>query len=75
MATFIMLGHFSDQGIRSVKDTTKRVETVKAAAKRPLSRLYFPTMWVWSFSLSQNPSSRSVLSMMVCLTLIVHGFV
>ncbi len=34
MATFIMLGHFSDQGIRSVKDTTKRVETVKAAAKK-----------------------------------------
>ena len=34
MATFIMLGHFSDQGIRSVKDTTIRVETVKAAAKR-----------------------------------------
>jgi uncharacterized protein with GYD domain len=34
MATFIMLGHFSDQGIRGVKDTTKRVETVKAAAKK-----------------------------------------
>ena len=34
MATFIMLGHFSDQGIRSVKDTTKRVEMVKAAAKK-----------------------------------------
>jgi uncharacterized protein with GYD domain len=34
MATFIMLGHFSDQGIRAVKDTTKRIETVKAAAKK-----------------------------------------
>jgi uncharacterized protein with GYD domain len=34
MATFIMLGHFSDQGIRDVKDTTKRVETVKATAKK-----------------------------------------
>jgi uncharacterized protein with GYD domain len=34
MANFIMLGHFSDQGIRTVKDTTKRVETVKAAAKK-----------------------------------------
>jgi uncharacterized protein with GYD domain len=34
MATFIMLGHFSDQGIRSVKDTTKRIEIVKAAAKK-----------------------------------------
>ncbi len=31
MATFIMLGSFTDQGIRNVKDTTKRVETVKAS--------------------------------------------
>jgi len=34
MTTFIMLGSFTDQGIRNVKDTTKRVETVKAAAKK-----------------------------------------
>jgi uncharacterized protein with GYD domain len=34
MATFIMLGSFTDQGIRSVKDTTKRAENVRAAAKR-----------------------------------------
>jgi uncharacterized protein with GYD domain len=34
MATFIMLGKFSDQGIRAVKDTTKRVEGVRAAAKK-----------------------------------------
>ena len=34
MATFIMLGSFTDQGIRNVNDTTKRVETVKAAAKK-----------------------------------------
>ncbi len=34
MATFIMLGSFTDQGIRSVKDTTKRVETVRATAKK-----------------------------------------
>lgn len=34
MATYIMLGSFTDQGIRSVKDTTKRVETVRSAAKK-----------------------------------------
>jgi uncharacterized protein with GYD domain len=34
MATFIMLGSFTDQGIRSVKDTIKRVENVRAAAKK-----------------------------------------
>ena len=34
MATFIMLGQFTDQGIRNVKDTTKRAEAVKAAGKK-----------------------------------------
>ncbi|MBS0325809.1 MAG: GYD domain-containing protein [Proteobacteria bacterium] len=34
MATYIVLSSFTDQGIRSVKDTTKRAEAVKAAAKR-----------------------------------------
>ena len=34
MATFIMLGSFTDQGIRNVKETTKRVEAVKSAAKK-----------------------------------------
>ena len=32
MATYITVGNFTDQGIRSVKDTTKRSEAVKAAA-------------------------------------------
>jgi uncharacterized protein with GYD domain len=34
MPTYIVLGHFTDQGIRNVKDTTKRVETVRATAKK-----------------------------------------
>jgi len=34
MPTFVMLGHFSDQGIRNVKDTTKRAEAFKEQAKR-----------------------------------------
>jgi uncharacterized protein with GYD domain len=29
MATYILLGHFTEQGIRNVKDTTKRAEAVK----------------------------------------------
>ena len=33
MATFIMLGSFTDQGIRSVKDTTKRADAFKELAK------------------------------------------
>lgn len=34
MATFIALGNFTDQGIRSVKDTVKRADMVKEAAQK-----------------------------------------
>jgi hypothetical protein len=33
MATYITLGNFTDQGIRSVKDTTKRADALKERAK------------------------------------------
>lgn len=34
MATFITLASFTDQGIRDVKDTTKRAEAVKELARK-----------------------------------------
>jgi uncharacterized protein with GYD domain len=34
MATYIVLAHFSDQGIRGVKDSTKRASAVKDMAKK-----------------------------------------
>jgi len=34
MATFLMLGNFTDQGIRNVKDTTKRADAFKAMAQK-----------------------------------------
>jgi uncharacterized protein with GYD domain len=34
MPTYIMLGQFTDQGIRSVKETTKRAEALKEMAKK-----------------------------------------
>jgi uncharacterized protein with GYD domain len=34
MATYIVLGKFTDQGIRSVKDTTKRAEAFRAMASK-----------------------------------------
>jgi uncharacterized protein with GYD domain len=34
MATYIVLGQFTDQGIRNVKESTKRAEAVKEMAKR-----------------------------------------
>ena len=34
MATYILLGTFTDQGIHSIKDTTKRADSVRAMAKK-----------------------------------------
>lgn len=34
MATYIALSNFTDQGIRTVKDTTKRADAVKEAASK-----------------------------------------
>jgi uncharacterized protein with GYD domain len=34
MATYIMLGQFTEQGIRNIKDTTKRAEAVKGLAQK-----------------------------------------
>jgi uncharacterized protein with GYD domain len=34
MATYILLGRFTDQGIRNIKDTTKRAEAVRAMGKK-----------------------------------------
>jgi uncharacterized protein with GYD domain len=34
MATYILLGNFTDQGIRNIKDTTKRADAMCAAAKK-----------------------------------------
>jgi uncharacterized protein with GYD domain len=34
MPTYIVLANFTDQGIRAVKDTTKRASAVKESAKK-----------------------------------------
>jgi len=34
MATYILLGNFTEQGIRNIKDTTKRADAMCAAAKK-----------------------------------------
>jgi uncharacterized protein with GYD domain len=34
MATYIVLTNFTDQGIRSVKETTKRADAVREVAKK-----------------------------------------
>jgi uncharacterized protein with GYD domain len=46
MATYIVLSSFTDQGIRNVKDTTKRADAIKELAKKfgVTAREFFWTM-------------------------------
>lgn len=44
MVTYIALSNFTDQGIRTVKDSTKRAEAVKVAGKKfgaTLTQIYW----------------------------------
>ena len=44
MATYISLTNFTDQGIRTIRDSPKRAEAVKAAAKKygcEMTQLYW----------------------------------
>jgi len=34
MASYILLGNFTEQGIRDIKNTTKRADAIRAAAKK-----------------------------------------
>lgn len=34
MATYIVLGNFTDQGVRNVKETTKRAEAIRGLGKK-----------------------------------------
>jgi uncharacterized protein with GYD domain len=34
MPTFIILGNFTDQGIKSIKDSVKRAEAIKTSGKK-----------------------------------------
>ena len=34
MATYIVLGHFTEKGIHAVKDTTKRAEALRSLGKK-----------------------------------------
>ncbi len=45
MATFLVLGNYTDQGIRNVKDTVKRTEAYGASAKK-LGATVKETYWL-----------------------------
>jgi uncharacterized protein with GYD domain len=63
MATYIALFNFTDQGIRNVKDTTKRAEAAREAAKKfgaNLAQMYWTLGQYDLVSIIEAPDDESV---------------
>ena len=65
MAAYIVLGNYTDQGIRNIKDTHKRTEAVKAAAKKAgvVLKETFWTLGTYDFvSIIEAPDDETVIA-------------
>jgi len=62
MATYIALCSFTDQGIRNVKDSTKRADAVKEAAKKfgaKMTQIYWTLGHYDLFAIIEAPDDMS----------------
>ena len=62
MVTYIALSNFTDQGMRTVKDSTKRSDAVKAAAKKfgvTLTQIYWTLGKYDSVAIIEAPDDAS----------------
>jgi uncharacterized protein with GYD domain len=66
MATYIVLGNYTDQGIRNIKDAPKRTEAVKEMARKAGATMK-ETMWTlgaYDFvSIIEAPDDQSMMSL------------
>jgi uncharacterized protein with GYD domain len=66
MATYIVLGNYTDQGIRTIKDAPKRTEAVKEMARKAGATMK-ETMWTlgaYDFvSIIEAPDDQSMMSL------------
>src|SRR5262245_39056965 len=63
MATYVVLIHFTDQGVRGVKDSPKRAAAFKAAAKRAgvIVRAFYWTLGRYDMvSILEAPNAETV---------------
>ena len=70
MSTFIALCTFTDQGIRSVKDTTKRADAVKEAAKKfgvNMSQIYWTLGHYDLVTIVEAPSDEAATAFMLAV--------
>jgi uncharacterized protein with GYD domain len=65
MAAYIVLGNYTDQGIRNIKDTAKRTEAVKEAAKKTgvVLKDTFWTLGTYDFvSIIEAPDDETIIA-------------
>ncbi len=68
MATFITLGNFTDQGIRNVKDTTKRADVFKAMAQKAgatVKELYYTMGQYDIVAIVEAPNEETATALLV----------
>src|SRR5712675_1887153 len=65
MATYIVLGNYTDQGIRNIKDAPKRTEAVKEMAKKDgvVLKETFWTLGTYDFvSIIEAPDDQTTIA-------------
>ena len=71
MVTYIALSTFTDQGLRSVKDTTKRADAVKEAAKKfgcSMTQLYWTLGQYDLVSVIEAPNDESATAFALAIS-------
>ncbi len=70
MGTYIALCSFTDQGIRSVKDTTKRADAVKEAAQKfgaNMTQIYWTLGKYDLVVIMEAPDDESATAFSLCI--------
>ena len=70
MATYIILSTFTDQGVRTIKDTTKRADAVRSAAKKfgvKASEIYWTLGAYDVVAIFEAPDDSSITALALAL--------
>jgi uncharacterized protein with GYD domain len=68
MATYIMLGQFTDQGVRNAKETTKRAEAFKTMAKKmgvTVKEIYWTLGHYDVVTIAEAPDDETVTALLL----------
>jgi uncharacterized protein with GYD domain len=70
MATYIILSSFTDQGIKGIKDTTKRADAVRSTAKKfgvKVSEIYWTLGTYDVVAIFESPDDASITALALAL--------